>query len=130
MLVGLAKGPTAYNPRANPEAALNRRNTVLANMLTMGSIDQATYDTAIEQPLDVVEKPSVGKSRFPDFLDIVKRELKNSYHADDLKNEGLRIFSTLDPLAQAAADAAVDKELAILRKKSDKTADLQAALVS
>ncbi len=130
LLVGLAKGPTQYNPRRSKEQALLRRNTVLSNMLVTGKIDQATYDKAIAQPLDVVAKPSAGKSRFPDFLDIVKRELHTTYHADDLKNEGLRIFATLDPIAQTAADAAVDKQLAILRKKSAKTKPLQAALVS
>nr|WP_319800152.1 penicillin-binding protein 1B [Psychrobacter sp. I-STPA6b] len=130
MLVGLAKGPTQYNPRRNPETAKNRRDTVLHNMLVTGKIDQETYDQAIAQPLDVIEKPNVGKSRFPDFLDIVKRELNQVYHQDDLKNEGLRIFSTLNPIAQLAADNAVEKELGRLRKTSNKTTELQAALVS
>lgn len=130
MLVGLAKGPSQYNPRRNPERAIERRNVVLNNMLVMGKISQKQYDTAIQQPLDVVEKPSVGKSRFPDFLDIVKRELNNVYHADDLKNEGLRIISTLDPIAQMAADKAVENKLGQLRKTSSKTKQLQAALVS
>lgn len=130
LLVGLAKGTSFYNPRRNPERALDRRNTVLANMLATGKIDQATYEEAIQQPLDVVEKPSVGKSRFPDFLDIVKRELQSNYHPEDLKNEGLRVFSTLDPIAQFAADNAVQKQLSALRKKSSKTKPLQAALLS
>ena len=130
MLVGLAKGTSYYNPRRNPERAKERRNTVLANMLATGKIDQQTYEEAIAKPLDVVEKPSVGKSRFPDFLDIVKRELQSNYHTDDLKNEGLKVFSTLDPIAQIAADAAVDKQLTSLRRKGSKTKDLQGALLS
>ena len=130
LLVGLAKGTSYYNPRRNPERALDRRNTVLANMLATGKIDQETYEEAIAKPLDVVEKPSVGKSRFPDFLDIVKRELQSNYHPEDLKNEGLRVFSTLDPIAQFAADNAVQKQLSALRKKSSKTKPLQAALLS
>lgn len=130
MLVGLAKGTSYYNPRRNPERALNRRNTVLGNMLATGKIDQETYEEAISKPLDVVEKPSIGKSRFPDFLDIVKRELHENYHPEDLKNEGLKVFSTLDPVAQFAADAAVQKQLSALRKRSSKTKPLQAALLS
>ena len=123
----MGQGPRGYR---NPERALNRRNTVLANMLATGKIDQETYEDAIARPLDVVEKPSVGKSRFPDFLDIVKRELQSNYHPEDLKNEGLRVFSTLDPIAQFAADNAVQKQLSALRKKSSKTKPLQAALLS
>lgn len=130
MLVGMAKGTSFYNPRRNPERALDRRNTVLANMLATEKLDQETYEKAIARPLDVVAKPSVGKSRFPDFLDIVKRELHANYHKEDLKNEGLRVFSTLDPIAQLAADAAVEKQLKSLRSRSSKTKPLQAALVS
>lgn len=129
-LVGLAKGPSVYNPRRYHDNALKRRNIVLANMKTTGKISDEVYEKAIDQPLKVIEKPSVGKSRFPDFLDIVKRELNDVYHADDLKNEGLKIISTLDPIAQLAADKAVDNKLSELRKRNKKTSNLEGALVS
>ncbi|MBH0096220.1 penicillin-binding protein 1B [Psychrobacter sp. NZS113] len=130
MLVGMAKGPSIYNPRRNPNDSKERRNVVLSNMLAVESLSQEDYDKAIERPLDIVEKPVEGKSQFPDFLDIVKRELNTVYYSDDLKNEGLTIISTLDPIAQLAADKAVDKKLGELRRKSSKTKDLQGALVS
>lgn len=129
-LVGIAKGPSVYNPRRYPDNALQRRNVVLGNMKAMGKLSQEDYDKAIAQPLKVIDKPSVGKSRFPDFLDIVKRELNAVYYADDLKNEGLKIISTLDPIAQMAADKAVDKKLSELRKRSTKAKSLEGALVS
>lgn len=129
-LVGLAKGPSVYNPRRYPDNAIARRNVVLNNMQVMGKLTQEEYEAAIKQPLKVIDKPSVGKSRFPDFLDIVKRELNDVYYADDLKNEGLKIISTLDPIAQMAADKAVDKKLKELRKNNKKAKDLQGALVS
>ncbi|WP_410472170.1 penicillin-binding protein 1B [Faucicola mancuniensis] len=131
LLVGLAKGPTQYNPIRYPETALERRNVVLKNMLMMGKIDNDTYQNAIEMPLDVVKKPSIGQSRFPDYLDIVKRELNQSYESDDLKNEGLRIFTSFNPNVQLSADKAVNESLKTL-KKSDlkKLGALQAALVS
>ena len=130
LLVGMAKGPSVYNPRRHPNDSKARRDTVLNNMLTIGKLTQAEYDKAIKQPLGVVEKPVEGKSRFPDFLDIVKRELNNVYHSNDLKNEGLTIISTLDPITQLAADKAVDKKLGELRRGSSKAKDLQGALVS
>ena len=52
----------------------------------MGSLSQEDYDKAIEQPLDVVDKPVEGKSQFPTF-DIVKRELNTVYYSDDLKTK-------------------------------------------
>ena len=130
LLVGMAKGPSVYNPRRHPNDTKARRDTVLNNMLTMGTLSQADYDTAISKSLGVVDKPVDGKSRFPDFLDIVKRELNDVYYSDDLKNEGLIIISTLDPIAQTAADKAVAKKLGELRRSGSKTKNLQGALVS
>ncbi|MDO5768828.1 MAG: penicillin-binding protein 1B [Psychrobacter sp.] len=129
-LVGLAKGPSVYNPRRYPDNALARRDVVLNNMKVMGKLTEEDYQAAIAKPLKVIDKPSVGKSRFPDFLDIVKRELNEVYHAEDLKNEGLKIVSTLDPIAQMAADKSVENKLAELRKSGAKAKNLQGALVS
>lgn len=131
LLVGLAKGPTQYNPLRYPERALDRRNVVLNNMLVTGKIDNETYQNAIQMPLGVVKKPSIGQSRFPDFLDIVKRELNESYESDDLKNEGLKIFTSFDPNVQSYADKAVGESLQQLKKSNPKRlSGLQSALVS
>lgn len=99
-LVGLVQGPTLYNPWKNPEGAIKRRNVVLNNMLVMGYLSQEQYATESARPLGVVKKPSSGPSMFPDFLDIVRRQLKSEYQESALTNQGLRIFTTLDPLAQ------------------------------
>jgi len=99
-LVGLVQGPTLYNPWKNPEGALKRRNVVLNNMLVMGYLTQDQYETETARPLGVVAKPTTGPSRFPDFLDIVRRQLKTEYQESALTNQGLRIFTTLDPIAQ------------------------------
>ncbi len=128
LLVGIAKGPSYYNPRKYPERALARRNLVLQNLLTTGKIDDTTYQTATQEPLGVVENPSVAKAQFPDFLDYVRRELNQRYKPDDLKTAGLKIITTLDPLAQIAADNAFASQLQALRKGKNK--ELQGALIS
>jgi penicillin-binding protein 1B len=130
LLVGMAKGPSVYNPRRHPNDSKARRDTVLNNMLSIGVLTQKNYETAVAKPLGVVDKPVEGKSRFPDFLDIVKRELNDVYYSDDLKNEGLTIISTLDPITQLAADKAVSGKLGELRRGDNKTKELQGALVS
>ncbi|HSP85750.1 MAG TPA: penicillin-binding protein 1B [Psychrobacter sp.] len=130
LLVGMAKGPSVYNPRRHPNDSKARRDVVLSNMLAVGSISQEDYDKALKNSLGVVDKPVEGKSQFPDFLDIVKRELNKVYYSDDLKNEGLIIISTMDPIAQLAADKAVERKLGELRRSGGKTKDLQGALVS
>jgi penicillin-binding protein 1B len=93
--VGLVQGPSLYNPWRNPEAALKRRNIVLNNMLVMGYLTQDQYDKESARPLGVVAKPSLGPAKFPDFLDIVRRQLRSEYQENDLTNQGLRILQHL-----------------------------------
>ena len=99
-LVGLVQGPSLYNPWRNPESAKKRRDVVLNNMLVMGYLTEAEYQDEIARPLNVVSKPTLGPAKFPDFLDIVRRQLRTEYQESDITNQGLRIFTTLDPIAQ------------------------------
>ncbi|WFF39095.1 penicillin-binding protein 1B [Moraxella nasibovis] len=121
LLVGIAKGSSYYNPRKHPKRALSRRNTVLHNMLITGKISQSQYDAASKKPLGVVKTPTIAKSRFPDFFDAISRELKAYYKEEDLQNRGLRIISTLDPIAQNHATSAITHGL---------SSSLQGALIS
>lgn len=100
-LAGLVQGPTLYNPKKNPEGALKRRNVVLKNMLTMGYITQQQYDTESKRPLGVT-KASISTTRFPDFMDLVRHQLRQDYKklTQNLDNQGFSIFTTLDPIAQ------------------------------
>ena len=111
---------------------IQKRAVILSLVICWQWVQSAKedYDKAVKQSLGIVDKPVEGKSQFPDFLDIVKRELNTVYYSDDLKNEGLIIISTLDPIAQLAADKAVDKKLGELRRNNSKTKNLQGALVS
>jgi len=106
LMVGLVKGPSQYNPWRNPELSRERRNVVLNNMLLTGKIDQADFDAASQKPLGILKNPTAGRTLYPDFLDVVKRHLAEQYQESDLRSEGLRIFSTLDPRVQTAADRA------------------------
>lgn len=130
LLVGIAKGSSLYNPRKHPERAKERRDTVLHNMLITGKLTQEDYDAAISHELDVVKTPSIAKPKFPDFLDYIRRELNDRYKPDDLKTAGLRIITTLDPIAQTAADNAFASQMKQLQGKNSRTKNLQGALVS
>ncbi len=100
LLVGIVKGPSWYDPRRQPERSLERRNQVLEVMVEQGVIEQEAYDQARQQPLDVIGKPLYEDARYPAFLDLVKRQLQKDYRDEDLRSEGLRIFTTLDPWVQ------------------------------
>lgn len=124
LLVGLAKGASYYNPRKHPERAKSRRDLVLKNMLTTGKITQEQHSQAVARPLDVVKVPAIAKTRFADFMDYTRRELNERYAPEQLKTLGLRIITTLDPIAQLEAENALKTQLAKHKKP------LQGAIVS
>ncbi len=129
-LVGLVQGPTLYNPWRNPEGAKKRRDVVLHNMLVMGFLSQAQYETETARPLNVITKPTLGPARFPDFLDIVRRQLRTEYQEEDMTNQGLRIFTTLDPLAQTRIQSSFKSTVDGLTKANPKRLkDLQGAVL-
>ncbi len=129
-LVGLVQGPSLFNPWRNPEGALKRRNIVLNNMLVMGYLTEAQYETEVARPLNVIDKPTLGPSRFPDFMDIVRRQLRAEYQESDLTNQGLRIFTTLDPVAQTNVQNAFKSSVSSLVNRNPKRLkDLQGAVV-
>ncbi|MDP2225899.1 MAG: penicillin-binding protein 1B [Moraxellaceae bacterium] len=106
LLVGMVQGPSLYNPRRNPERAKARRDLVLDNLFVENKISAAERDAAKAKPLDVMAKPTAATAVYPAFLDMVRRQLRSEYKEEDLGSEGLRIFTTLDPRVQNAADAA------------------------
>ncbi|HBO78950.1 MAG TPA: penicillin-binding protein, partial [Cupriavidus sp.] len=52
-LIGMLKGNSYYNPVLNPERALDRRNTVLAQMVKRGKLDPARFETLKKRPLRI-----------------------------------------------------------------------------
>lgn len=128
LLIGMVRGASLYNPRRNPQRALDRRNRVLEIFVETGLMTREAVDAALERPLGVTSKPRSGGSRYPAFVDLVKRQLRRDYDASDLQSEGLRIFSTLSPSEQYYAQTAVTKGLEGLAQRG-MPSDLQGALV-
>jgi penicillin-binding protein 1B len=111
LLIGLVKGPSFYDPRRNPERAIARRRIVLGQMLETGLLNQAEYDEALKAPLAVVPRPP-SRVRYPAFVELVREQIRREYDESRLQSEGLSILTTLDPGAQALAEAALTKTLA------------------
>ncbi|WP_019410370.1 penicillin-binding protein 1B [Pseudomonas psychrophila] len=128
LLVGMVKGPSAYNPRRYPERALERRNLVLDLLEQQGVATAEQVAAAKKMPLGVTKRGSLADSSFPGFLDLVKRQLREDYRDEDLTEEGLRIFTSFDPILQMKSEAAVGDTFKRLagRKGSD---EVEAAMV-
>ncbi len=116
LLVAMVKGPSYYDPRRHPERSLARRNLVMQEMVRLGILTQEQFVAAKAQPLGIVAKPPTGTSLYPAFLDLVHRQLRRDYREEDLRSEGLRIFTTLDPAVQHAAEQALARRLAALEQ--------------
>src|SRR5438093_9007148 len=117
LLVGLVKGPAYYDPYRHPQRALERRNLVLRETREHGSITLEQYAAARATELGVTRKPAMGTSPYPAFLRLVHRQMRRDYDEADLRSEGLRIFTTLDPRVQRAAESALIRRLAQFDKE-------------
>jgi penicillin-binding protein 1B len=126
LLVGMVQGPSYYDPRRNPERALGRRNVVLAQFRDTGLIDDASYAAATRQPLGTAANAMLPRDRYPAFLDLVRRQIKQDYPDADLNSAGLAIHTTLAPSVQTLGEDAIDKALTALGKRG---AAVDAALV-
>lgn len=111
LLVGLVKGPSYYNPRRYPERAMTRRNLVLDLMAEQGVVSATEAEAAKARPLGITKAGSLTNSSFPAFVDLVKRQLKQDYRDEDLTEEGLRIFTSFDPILQTKAEAAMGETM-------------------
>lgn len=130
LLVGMVKGPSYYNPRRHPERAESRRNLVLDMFNGAGFIDDKQTTLAKGKSLGVEDEASRGTTQYPAFIDLVRRQLQGQYRDEDLTEEGLRIFTTLDPQVQSAVEERVSKGVADLEKSRNlKDGKLQSAAV-
>jgi len=130
-LVGLIKGPSYYDPRRHPQRALERRNLVLRVMEADELLSPEQAQIALQKPLGITDQPQFSENRYPAFIDLVRRHLAREYKEEDLRSEGLRIFTTLSPSLQQAAEKSVaDGAAALASASSDKDqSPLEAALV-
>ena len=141
VLVGISNSPTAYNPVRNPEASLKKRNDVLHSMLEVGYLSEDAYESAISQPLSIVQEESEGSNEnymssyaihcaalalmkldnfqfqyiFKDKSDydtyMENYQATYTEKADDIRAGGYRIYTTLDHDLQTALQSQLDNVL-------------------
>ena len=121
-LVGMLKGTSMYNPVMNPERAVQRRNTVLAQMVKHGKLPQARFETLARSPLklDFERQPEFGGPA-AHVAQSIRRWLigwadRNDYniHAD-----GLVVRTTIDSRLQAMANEAVKRQGDLVQAVAD-----------
>ncbi len=124
LLAGIINLPGIYDPFADPESAKERRNVVLNRMLEYGYITRKEHDRAAESKLDLSRGRIQYEADNEYFLNAVRNELAEEYGDDAVYEGGLKIYTTLDPGLQEAANTAVDSIV------SPEAGDPSASLVS
>ena len=114
VLVGMLKATTTYNPRLNPDNAMRRRNTVMANMVSNGHLTQQQYDSLSTQPIALnysVESVYDGEAQY--FRDALQNDIQEwcKAHHIDPYTDGLKIYTTLDMRMQKYAEQAVWQQM-------------------
>lgn len=126
-LIGLCKGASFYNPWHQPERALERRNVILGVMGKEGLLTPEELKLQLAKPLGVLPPTDNSLQTFPGFVELVKRQLQQEYKIEDLRNEGLKVFTTLSSVLQRQAEASLVEKTHSLEKKYKQ--DLQASMV-
>jgi penicillin-binding protein 1A len=107
LLAGLPQAPSEYNPFLYKDAATARRNQVLDAMAGQGYITQAKADEVKQEVLGRERGYRYEQRDEQYFFDFVQDELIDKYGTKTVQNGGLRVYTTLDPTLQAAAQTAI-----------------------
>jgi len=108
LLVGMIKGPNTYSPLRNPVLAKQRRDVVLGRLHELGMIDEQARAQAVDTPVRVMP-PQDTLADAPFFVDYLLRQVEEATGAP--LPDGVRAYTTLDPVLQQLAAQTMDREL-------------------
>ncbi|MGD8496861.1 MAG: PBP1A family penicillin-binding protein [Gemmatimonadales bacterium] len=115
MLAAMPRAPRAYNPIRNPERALGRRNLVIDILERRGNITHDEAAAARAYPL-LTKSGRRAEEPAPYFVEWVRQIMLDRYGMR-LYEDGLKIYTTLDPQLQSVADSAVHAQLEWVEKQ-------------
>ena len=115
-LAGIIRSPNVLSPLKYPDRAKPRRDTVLGLMKDQKMVTEEEYEKAMATPLTTSRFPRTSRSA-PFFVDLVLKQLRETYPETQLKTEGLRVFTTLDTIMQRSAEQGLDAGIESLNKR-------------
>jgi 1A family penicillin-binding protein len=117
LIAGIIKSPSNWAPTVNLEKAVSRRNIVLGTMLENEKIDRATYDRARQAPVHLENGLQRDEAFGQYFKEQVRRELVDRFGWARVASGGLRVFTTIDPVMQQAAEKALEAGLVAIEQR-------------
>lgn len=124
VLIGMLKGPSLYNPRTKPKMALDRRNTVINQMVRNKKLTEAEAEIIKSTPIKLnYKKLDETTGLAPYFRMVLGEELKKwcKTHTNsngdnyDLYRDGLKIYTTINPRMQLYAEEAVGMHISYMQ---------------
>jgi penicillin-binding protein 1A len=118
LLAGIIQSPTAYDPANHPQAARERRDVVLRQMLDQGYLTRSLYEESVKQALPAAAQVQAPEEQTIEGVDAgyftswVQQQVIERYGAPRAFGGGLRIKTTLDLELQRAAEQAINGYLA------------------
>ena len=106
MLAGLPKAPSTFNPIANPERALVRRNWILSRMESLDKIDQSEHQLAMESAKTAEYHGTKLDLNAPYIAEMARRFVLDLY-GDKAYTEGYQVVTTVKSDKQASAQLAL-----------------------
>jgi penicillin-binding protein 1A len=127
VMIGMLKGVTLYNPRRNPKLAIDRRNTVMYQMVKNNYLTEVEFDKLKLKPIDLshYKKLDENSGLAPYFREVLRDDIKKwcKEHENpatgkpyNIYEDGLKIYTTINPRMQLYAEEAVTKHLPVLQR--------------
>jgi penicillin-binding protein 1A len=117
LLAGLIQSPSSYAPTENLDRAVARRNVVLQAMLSNDAITKAQFDQAKRTQVRLANSLEMKEASGLYFKEQVRKELVERFGAARLAEGGLRVYTTIDPALQQAAEKIVEDGLAAIEHR-------------
>ncbi len=120
LMVGMLKATSTFNPITFPDKATDRRNVVLSQMFKSGFITKKEYNRLLKKPLKLnISEDDDDLSKDSYIRTAVANYLKEWCDENDidLYSDGLKIYTSIDPIIQKHAEEAVEEWMKTLQKR-------------
>jgi len=131
VLIGMLKNPALFNPLSRPDTVKHRRNVVLKQMERNGVLSKPDFDSLKTLDLGIRYRRSTHNDGLaPYFRGVLSKDIDAILKKEEIRKpdgtdynlyrDGLKIYTTIDPVVQAHMEAAMAEHMAGLQKKFDR----------
>lgn len=118
MIAGMPQAPGKYSPHQNPKKAKERQLYVLRRMLENHYISSQEHDISAREKLKVHESVDVNPKYSAYFIETIRRQVMEKFGDRALYEEGLQIFTNVDPLLMKTAGRSVREGLRAIDRRN------------